>query len=157
MEYRTLKEMRPLGDVTDDLAHRRAIRRARLERLALLLEEKRGMVRLLSGIEYVRGPARLALRADDSPIAIAFADPVFRAEGLKGDTLGEAMDFFELSHSEAHDLFCDCHYHFMGGSIGRAVADRARVIARRRNLREIVGNLWNALALHRFAAGRRPL
>ena len=33
----------------------------------------------------------------NSPISVAFADPELRAAGLKGDTIGDAVEFFGLS------------------------------------------------------------
>ena len=48
------------------------------------------------------------MRSDESPITVAFEDPVLRAAGLKGDTLGDAMEFFELSEGASHRLLCSC-------------------------------------------------
>ncbi|WP_137391200.1 hypothetical protein [Rhodoligotrophos defluvii] len=154
MKHRTVEEIRPVGMVVGEFDYRRAVRRTRLERLAALLEEKSGVIKLLSGIEFMSRQERLALRADNSPLALAYADPVFRAQGLKSDKLGDAIAFFELSQREAHDLFCDCHYHSVGGITAQAVADRARSIARRTSLRDVWSKLRNVFAVHRLAAGR---
>jgi hypothetical protein len=43
---------------------------------------------------------RDALRATDSPISVAFADPILRAAGLKDDTYGEAERFFEITDGD---------------------------------------------------------
>jgi hypothetical protein len=103
----------------------RLSRRERLERWAELLErEPQRKLKALWRVEYVRPEDRSPLRADDSPIAVAFADPVLRDDGLAGDTLGDAEQFFELSAEQAHHLLCDCHY--MGRMDGGTVARRVR-------------------------------
>jgi hypothetical protein len=56
------------------------------------------------------GPARDDMRADDSPISVAFADPVLRAAGLKNDTYGEGKRFFEITDWQLHDILCFCHF-----------------------------------------------
>ncbi|MDP9812634.1 hypothetical protein J2W42_005504 [Rhizobium tibeticum] len=43
------------------------------------------------------------------PIAVAYEDAVFRAEGLSDDTYGEAKRFFELSDWQLHRFVCSCH------------------------------------------------
>jgi hypothetical protein len=103
----------------------RLSRRERLERWAQLLErDPQRQLKALWRVEYVREQDRALLRGDDSPIAAAFADPVLRDDGLQGDTLGDAQEFFELSAGEAHYLLCDCHY--MGRMDGATVARRVR-------------------------------
>jgi hypothetical protein len=104
-------------------------RSERLERWAELLDrEPRRKLRALRSVEYFAEPDRALIRDDDTPISVAFADPVLRAAGLQGDTLGEARDFFELSWHEAHHLLCDCHY--LGRMDGETVAHRVRAAAR---------------------------
>ena len=86
-------------------------RRARLERWAELLEHELGRrLRAIHGIEHVSPEARAALRADGSPLSVAYADPVLRAAGLKGDTVGDAAAFFGLWHGQLHHLLCFCHH-----------------------------------------------
>ena len=46
----------------------------------------------------------------DSPIAVAFNDPVLRAEGMKDDTYGEARRFFDLTDWQLHEIVCHCHF-----------------------------------------------
>ena len=58
--------------------------------------------------KYLVVDLRAAIRADNSPIAYAYADPVLRASGLSGDTFGDARSFFELGTGEAHHLLCSC-------------------------------------------------
>ena len=76
-------------------------RRERLARWGdLLAREPQRMLKTLEEIDLRPAAQRAALRADNSPLTIAFADPVLRGEGLKGDTLGDAMAFFEMSEHQ---------------------------------------------------------
>ncbi len=137
MNDRTVHELGGLARVlTEGPDPARAVRRARLERFAALLDECKGRLRLLSRIEYTRKAVRESMRADDSPLALAYADPVFRAQGLASDRLGDIMRFFDLSWSETHHVFCDCHYGTMAVGAG-AIARRVRALASKRSLAEI--------------------
>ena len=49
------------------------------------------------------------MRTKDSAITVAFADPVLRAQGLAGDTYGDAKEFFGLSDPQLHHVICGCH------------------------------------------------
>jgi hypothetical protein len=84
----------------------------RLERWAEVLEREGGARRLktLYQIEYASRAERAALRADDSPLSIAFKDARLRAAGLAGDTIGDAVAFFEVSEMEMHNILCFCHH-----------------------------------------------
>ena len=104
-----------------------SVRRSRLERLAEILDNHSGPIRLFSRVEAVPGRRRQAMRQDLSPFAIAYLDPVFRATGLKSDTIGDACAFFGLTSTEGHELVCDCHYY--GPVNGHMVAHRARSMA----------------------------
>ncbi|TJX31685.1 MAG: hypothetical protein E5W21_30815, partial [Mesorhizobium sp.] len=52
---------------------------------------------------------RQAARADGSPISVALEDPLLKAAGLRNDTYGEALRFFELSDWQLHEIVCSCH------------------------------------------------
>jgi hypothetical protein len=126
MRYQRLDQVRAYSAVTE--LHPPMTRQQRLKRWAEVL--KREGVRPLEAlrwVEFYAEPERRQLRRERSPIALAFADPVLRAEGLTGDTLGEAQRFFELSDDEAHRLLCDCH--FQGRMTGRSVGRRVRALA----------------------------
>lgn len=115
-------------------------RRERLTRWAELL--KRKGPRLLQPLKYVEfyaPPERARLRADQSPIEIAFADPVLRDAGLAGDTFGHAQTFFGLPDREAHFLLCDCHWR--GRMTGDAAAKRVRAVANP----NLLNRLWMAM------------
>ena len=132
MEYKTLGELAGEAEVSiEPLFARTAMsKRERLERWAVLLE--RAPERQLSSveeIEYGTTAERQAKRADDSALAVAFADPVLRSQGLTSDRVGTAANFFELSHWEIHQLVCSCHY---GRTMAAGTAAmRIRAIARR--------------------------
>lgn len=106
-----------------------ASREERLRRWADLLRKVGARpLRPLMWVEFYSGVQRSRLRRDDSPISVAYADPVMRAAGLQGDTLGDAQLFFGLSDDEAHELLCDCHYR--GAMTGRTAGHRIRALAR---------------------------
>lgn len=105
-------------------------RRQRLERWADVLERHPGIVTAPVGIEYLPQDERRATRGNESPMAVAFGDPVLRNEGLGSDRLGDVMDFFELTDREAHRSLCDCHYH--GTMTAKGVASRLRALATER-------------------------
>lgn len=145
MRHRTLDEVTQVATITQPPAPAtREIRRQRLRRLADLLDNYEGPLRLLTRIEDLPMRARRELRGEFSPLALAYQDAGFRREGLAGDRLGDAMTFFGLSGHQAHHLFCDCHY---GVYInGRTVARRVRAMAERKSLSE-----WAQAIFGRFA------
>lgn len=81
-------------------------------RLWIVALEARGDARLptLWGVEYAPKKERMMQRQDDSPIAVAFADPTLRAAGLKDDTYGAALEFFEIGEERMHKLTCRCQF-----------------------------------------------
>lgn len=134
MKHRTLEEVTKIAGIAP-VAKSESPRRARLERLAQLLDAHSGRVRLFSMMEYVPVRERVKLRQDESPLTIAYRDPQFRQQGLAGDRLGDAISFFDLSMREAHHLFCDCNY--SGAITPGAVATRARSLAQKRSFAQI--------------------
>lgn len=82
----------------------------RLERWANLLEASAKPVRLLRETEIWPVSTRHAMRDAASPIAVAFADEALRAQGLAGDTYGDAFRFFLVRNSTLHHIVCYCHY-----------------------------------------------
>lgn len=131
MHYKDLDEVRRIADVRTDVARRpRLSRNERLLRWAEALEEHTGRtLRPLRGTEYVPPLDFAGLRTDNSPLSVAFDDPVLRADGLKADTVGDAMGYFELNASEIHYLVCSCHF---GDTVMPAVvASRIRSLVAR--------------------------
>jgi hypothetical protein len=120
MQYRTLEQTKEVATVLP-AAHREPMsKRERLERWAELLEQHGGDLRSLFETEHTDLRRRRLMREDGSPLALAFHDPVLRGQGLKGDTYGDAMDFFGLSHGQLHNILCYCRH---GGTVS------ARIIA----------------------------
>lgn len=129
MKYQNPNELMTAGATvlsTDDLAT--MSRRERLYRWADVLEKHGGPLSALRRIEYLTPDELRAYRAPNTPLTIAFNDPVLRNEGLAGDSLGDAMDFFEMTREEAHQLLCDCHYY--GAMTGEGLAKHIRAHAR---------------------------
>jgi len=148
MEQRTIAEVAKSAQVFSTAEAARALRRERLERLARLLEDHNGPVQMLTQIEYLRRAERLLLRRDGSPLTIAYKAPVFRAQGLAGDRLGDAMAFFTLDDREAHHLFCDCHYRT--GVSSQVIDSQVRAVAARptfgemwQKVRRSISRLWS--------------
>lgn len=139
MERRAIQELARKARVYGPEYAEWAVRRRRLERLADLLESTDEPVRLFSTMECYSRKERLALRLERSPLAHAYHDAQFRRDGLRGDSVGEGMAFFNLSMREAHSLLCDCGY---GGlalfrtPLSRLVAQRARKLAAKRCMTE---------------------
>ena len=144
MKYRTLDELAPVAHVVPvGAGSRRTLRRQRLERLATVLDDYQGILRLFSRVEYLPQEERQSMRTNYSPLTVAYQDPMLRQQGLSGDRIGDAMRFFDLSWHEAHHLFCDCHY--VGGVTSQMVAKRVRTVARRRIWSDICHEYWQAL------------
>jgi hypothetical protein len=127
MKLRPLDEIRQSAEVYASACAAPMTRLERLERWADLLEKHPGKVQMLHSTEFAAEPHRRTMRQDNSPIAVAYADPVLRLQGLAGDTYEDARQFFDLTNSEAHLLLCDCH---AGAAVsGRAAATRIRQIS----------------------------
>jgi len=132
MQYRSLDQIGAEADVLaapDLLVTTSLSRRERLERWAEILgHEPRRRLRALHDIEYKSQQELLAYRVDDSPLSVAYADPVLRAAGLRSDTLGDAGEFFGLSPDQLHYLLCFCHH---GETLtASATAAQVRALAR---------------------------
>jgi len=85
-------------------------RAAKLERWAHILRDlgANATVATLYQIEKVEGDAKLAIEVAGSALAVAAADPMLLAAGLKGGTVGDATAFFEITEGEVHDITCCC-------------------------------------------------
>jgi hypothetical protein len=111
MKLKTLEELKQVADVRPPLERDRMSKQKRLERWAEVLElaPQRELCSLYE-TEYTAQRRRYALRADNSPLTVAFQDPVLRAEGLQGDGYWDAINFFELSDDDLHCIVCSCHH-----------------------------------------------
>ena len=100
----------------------------RIELWAKALERHGGPLSALRRLEYLSADELRAYRGGNTPLTVAFNDPALRAAGIPGDSLGDVMDFFELSDRDAHWLLCDCHH--VGTMTGDGLAKRLRHHAR---------------------------
>jgi hypothetical protein len=135
MKHSTFEDLKPIASVTRAPASKSDIRRDRLLRFATLLEAHPAPLRLFRQVEYMPNGDRAALRCDCSPVTVAYADPVLRAQGLNSDEYGAAVEFFGLSEDDAHHLLCDCHYGLRQPS-AQLIAYRVRAIANRKTFWE---------------------
>ncbi|MGH6955314.1 MAG: hypothetical protein ACREEW_01460 [Caulobacteraceae bacterium] len=139
MKHVPLKSLEGLAGLS--LADRPMTHRERLTRWAQVLErEPQRRLRPLVRVELYCEPERALLRADDTPIAAAYADPVLRADGLRSDRLGEARTYFGLTGGDIHALVCDCRY---GGRMRAGdVARRLRALAHPNPLVRFWTRVW---------------
>ena len=120
----------------------------RLEMWAKALERHAGPLNALRRLEHLSPDELRAYRGSNTPLTVAFNDPALRAEGLKGDSLGDAMEFFDLTHRDTHWMLCDCHYNgtMTGAGLAKLLRHHARSAERRarwaRTFRRLVG--WAA-------------
>lgn len=129
MQHQDLDRIQGTKSLDPELDRPKLSRSERLNRWADLLEAQAGRpLRALEDVEYVSPAVRRDLRKDDSPLALAYADPVFRADGLTSDRMGDSMDYFGLSDRQAHWLLCDCHYggRMTASEVATRVRDEAR-------------------------------
>ncbi|MBX4924493.1 hypothetical protein [Rhizobium binae] len=128
MEQYALEQLKTVAKISTSLKRLELTRRERIERWAESLERSpKPFLKTLHETEYQPIADRIALRDDDTPISVAFADPILRAAGMENDSYGEAKRFFELSDEQLHELVCFCHF---GESVSAAaVARRVRRIA----------------------------
>lgn len=149
MKHENLDALRQTADVVPVGAEGKIMtRRERLERWATLIERHQGPLRPLARVEYLPADQRASLRGDDTPAAVAFRDPVFRAAGLVSDTYGDIRQFFELSEHDAHHILCSCHY--PGGMTSARVASRMRSQANRNTARELWYKARDAISARLF-------
>jgi hypothetical protein len=125
-----------LADVGSVAPTRPLSRLERLQRWAEVLEAwPAEFLRPLRRVELYSPAERAQLRADQSPLSVAFADPLLRAEGLPGDRLGDGRGFFGLTERDLHALVCDCRY---GGRMQpKDVARRVRALGDPNPLRRL--------------------
>ena len=119
MKHQTLEQLQVVAEV--DQGYPKTMSRIeRLVRWAELLEanpEQR--LSTLHQTEYRAVGAREIMRGDNTPISVAFRDPVLSAAGLKNDSYGEAKRFFELTDGQLHEVICYCHF---GATVSAATA-----------------------------------
>jgi hypothetical protein len=106
MEHRTSAELKDFAAV---ICPQSLSKKELLERWALALEKRKGArLRTLRETEYRPVEEQSLLREENSPLTVAFEDPVLRSAGLASDRFGEVAQFFGLSHRQLHDMVCSC-------------------------------------------------
>lgn len=110
MRHQTLDQLHKVAEVHTDLTQNAMTRTQRLQRWAELLDRRPDRVlSSLPGTEYRPVYERATMRCQDSPLSVAYEDPILREQGLSGDSYGEAKRFFELSDRQLHKVVCYCH------------------------------------------------
>lgn len=111
MEHRSHEELTQVARLyNSDLPPDPLSKRERVQRwVKLLNEQPHRKLRTLYETEYQPRNIRERMRASDTAITVAFEDPILRAEGLAGDTYGDAKRFFGLSDRQLHLALCYCH------------------------------------------------
>jgi hypothetical protein len=108
MKYQPISELRSASEVRSTFSQPMT-RDERIKRWAMLLEANPDrQIHTLTEIETKHGRQRDVLRADNSALTVAFEDPVLRSQGLKSDTLADAITFFGLWECDAHYVLCSC-------------------------------------------------
>lgn len=111
MEYQSLSGLQQSARIYGDFTTHELTRSKRLERWRQLLErEPERVLTTLTSTEYASPSERDAMRSANSPLTVAFEDPVLRTAGLTDDTYGTAKRFFEISDRQLHRVVCYCHH-----------------------------------------------
>jgi hypothetical protein len=119
MKHHSLDELKTIAGVEGE-PNLPMSRHERLCRWADILERNpHWHLRTLHQTERQPASVRARMRNDNSPLTIAFQDPVLRVAGLADDTYGEAKRFFELTDGQMHAVICHCHY---GDTVSAAAA-----------------------------------
>jgi hypothetical protein len=143
MEHNPLVELQQIANLEfpDCLLTDREQRLARWSKLLLANPERE--LRSLHEIEHLSASDRRACRSDDSPLSIAYNDPLLRSSGLKSDRVGDCTDFFGLTDDQMHHAFCSCH---TGVRLtGAEAAARLQAVVDRTHARHASGGLWQVL------------
>jgi hypothetical protein len=108
MEHRTSAEFKGYAAV---IRPQELSKKELLERWALALEKRKdSRLCTLRETEHQPPKEQVALRKENSPLTVAFEDPVLRSAGLTSDQFGEIARFFELSPWQLHNVVCSCHF-----------------------------------------------
>ena len=110
MEHKPVFDLQAIADIRPVDTLPPMSREQRLKRWIALLEAYRNReLRSLQQIEHLPKQERLAYRAENSPLTVAYEDPVLRAQGLNSDRVGDCVQFFEITDRQMHHAFCYCH------------------------------------------------
>lgn len=149
MQHQTLERLREAAVILPHWHNPRPL--SKTERLlcwADALEREGGRhLNTLYRIEHAPPDRRAALRADESLLSVAFADPRLRADGLAGDTVGDAVAYFGLSERELHDITCFCHFGPTIAADSAAAQIRATAARRQTETRPMLACAFAAVAI----------
>lgn len=108
-------------------------RTERLERWASVLERSSSeTLNPFRDVEFFAASERARFQVPNSPLALAYQDPVLRRAGLGSDRFGDGAEFFGLTPHQAHRILCSCGY--FGRVMPTEVARRVRRIVVRERL-----------------------
>jgi hypothetical protein len=112
VEYKSVEQLAQVANVNPEAQQPPVMsQNERLQRWAELLEnDPDRRLNTFFETEYQRPEARDAMRPGNTPISVALADPVLRAQGLADDSYGEARRLFDLSDHQLHHILCYCHH-----------------------------------------------
>lgn len=151
MEHKRVVDLQAIADVKPIEAAPPMSREERLERwIAVLEANPKRRLRSLYEIEYLSPNERQNCRTENSPLTVAYEDPVLRAQGLKSDRVGDCLEFFELTERQVHHAFCSCH---VGSRFdANQAAERIRRFVPRSSVSRGSGNFIRRITS--FLAGR---
>ncbi|KQV70243.1 hypothetical protein [Rhizobium sp. Root1220] len=122
MKHQTLEQLQNIAEIEPACSQRIMLRGERLQRWAQDLERSpHRRLATLYQTEHQPACVTALMRSDNSPLTVAFEDPILRAAGLQNDTYGETKRFFELADEELHDIICYCHF---GATVSASAAAR---------------------------------
>ena len=142
MEHKPLVELQAIADVQSFETQTPLTRGQRLERWIAVLQADPGRkLRSLHEIEHLSAACRRECRAENSPLTVAYEDPILRLAGLSSDRVGDCTEFFEMTDKQMHHAFCSCH---VGASLtGQEAAERLRHLMRLDDFRrKLTSALW---------------
>ena len=99
--------------ITRDITERRAAQEQLEEARASLFQAQKmqALGELTGGIAHDFNNLMTVIRGSAE---------LLRAEGLRGDRIGDAVEFFDLSHDEVHGLVCYCHHGYTMSPVATA-------------------------------------
>ena len=142
MEHKPLVELQAIADVQSSETQTPLTHGQRLERWIALLQADPGRkLRSLHEIEHLSAACRRECRAENSPLTVAYEDPILRLAGLKQRPCRRLHRVFEMTDKQMHHAFCSCH---VGASLtGQEAAERLRHVMRLDDFRKtLTSALW---------------
>jgi hypothetical protein len=122
VKHQTFEQLQSIGATEINFSRPLLSRNERLARWAALLEKvSHHRLSTLHETEHQPAAIRASMRANGTPISVAFKDAVLRAEGMGNDTYDEAKRFFEISDGQLHRIVCYCQF---GNAVSGADAAR---------------------------------